>query len=673
MSSIILKTDVASRVHPLDPLNKAELESVIDTLRRDGVIDQRHLIAMVQVEEPSKAGLARFRLGENVDRAARVTVLDRSTGKVSEIIATIGAAGSAAGSATASAAGGAAGGVAGGVAGGGRVVSNKVIEGAKAPVLSVESEMAITAAKRDPRVIEALRSRGITDLDSVKMETWPIGAQIPKYLDDGRRIIWTPMWHQPTPEANFYAHPISGLHAIVDIDSGEVVAVENDQQIAVPQTPSPYRQSQTGANIELKRIEIRQPEGVSFSIDGYKVTWERWNFRIGFCQREGLVIHDVWFDDAGKLRKIAHRLSIAELVIPYGDPSQGAYRKNAFDTGEFGLGNFTNSLTLGCDCLGEIVYLDVAITTPDGTVREIKNAICTHEEDFGILWKHVDIDGNVEVRRGRRFVVSSIVTINNYEYGYFWYFYQDGSIEFEAKLTGIVLTLADDPGVDHSSATELEPGLWAPYHQHILCARLDLDIDGGGDEISGVRNSVIEVDSFAHEIGPKNVYGGAYETSEKVFQRESEARRVVDPFKSRFWKIVNPDRKNHMGKPVGYKLVSGHTTYPLAKPESTIGRRAGFMYHHLWVTANKADERYPAGDYPYQHPGGAGLPEWTRADREIENTDVVLWYVFGTNHIPRAEDWPVMPVERTGFHLKPVGFFARSPGIDVAPAPKACH
>ena len=91
----------------------------------------------------------------------------------------------------------------------------------------------------------------------------------------------------------------------------------------------------------------------------------------------------------------------------------------------------------------------------------------------------------------------------------------------------------------------------APYHQHILCARLDLDIDGGGDEIAGVRNSVIEVDSIAHEMGPKNVYGGAYETSEKVFRRESEARRVVDPFKSRFWKVINPKRKNHMGKPVG--------------------------------------------------------------------------------------------------------------------------
>jgi primary-amine oxidase len=141
----------------------------------------------------------------------------------------------------------------------------------------------------------------------------------------------------------------------------------------------------------------------------------------------------------------------------------------------------------------------------------------------------------------------------------------------------------------------------------------------------------------------------------------------------RFWKVINPHKKNHMGKAVGYKLVPGHTTFPLALPESVIGKRAGFMYKHLWVTPHQSNEKFPAGDYPYQHSGGAGLPEWTKADRVIENSDVVLWYVFGTNHIPRTEDWPVMPVERTGFQLKPTGFFRRSPGIDVAPSPKSCH
>ena len=624
--------------HPLDPLSAQELKDVVQHARNVWKLDHRHLFAMVQLHEPSKKIINNWKDSNAVERAAKITLWNSATSTVIEAIITVE----------------------------GKEISFTEIPGAKSPILSTESEKAIKAAKADKRIIAALKDRGVEDINQVHMETWPIGAQIPKELDDGRRLIWTPMWQRPTEFANLYAHPINGLHAIVDLDSGEVVSVENTEIIPIPQTPGPYRENQTGANVKLKDLAIVQSEGPSFSVEGWKVNWERWNLRVGFCQREGLVIHDVKFKDQDKERKIAHRLSIAELVIPYGDPSQGAYRKNAFDTGEFGLGNYTNSLTLGCDCLGEIVYLDAAITTPDGSIKEIPNAICMHEEDNGILWKHVDADGHTEVRRGRRFVVSSIVTVNNYEYGYFWYFYQDGSIEFEAKLTGIVLTVADAIGKDHPSATELEPGLWAPYHQHILCARLDLDIEGE-------KNSVFEVESFAHPQGEKNPYGGAYETKETLFSKEKESQRVIDPFSGRYWKIVNQQVKNHMDHPVGYKLIPGHTTFPLALPESTIGKKAGFMYKHLWVTKNNESEKYPAGDYPFQHPGGAGLPEWTKANRNIKNEDVVLWYVFGTNHIPRTEDWPVMPVERTGFHLKPSGFFARSPGIDVAPSKPSCH
>ena len=627
-----------TRIHPLDPLSAQELKDVVQHARNIWKLDHRHLFAMVQLHEPSKEIINNWKNSDQVERAAKITLWNSATSTVIEAVITVE----------------------------GKQISFTEIPGAKAPILSTESEKAIKAAKADKRIIAALKDRGIENLDQVHMETWPIGAQIPKDLDDGRRLIWTPMWQRPTEFANLYAHPINGLHAIVDLDSGEVVFVENTEIIPIPQTPGPYRENQTGANIKLKDLAIVQSEGPSFSVEGWKVNWERWNLRVGFCQREGLVIHDVKFKDQDKERKIAHRLSIAELVIPYGDPSQGAYRKNAFDTGEFGLGNYTNSLTLGCDCLGEIVYLDAAVTTPNGSIKEIPNAICMHEEDNGILWKHVDADGHTEVRRGRRFVVSSIVTVNNYEYGYFWYFYQDGTIEFEAKLTGIVLTVADAIGKDHPSATELEPGLWAPYHQHILCARLDLDIDGE-------KNSVLEIESFAHPQGEKNPYGGAYETRETLFTKEKESQRVIDPFSGRYWKIVNEQVKNHMDHPVGYKLIPGHTTFPLALPESTIGKKAAFMYKHLWVTKNNDSEKYPAGDYPFQHPGGAGLPEWTKANRNIENEDVVLWYVFGTNHIPRTEDWPVMPVERTGFHLKPSGFFARSPGIDVAPSKPSCH
>lgn len=625
--------------HPLDPLSAAELETVIAAAKSTWSLDHRHLFAMIQLEEPSKDYVLSWKPGQDLKRAARITVLDRSTAAVHEgVMQTDGVA-----------------------------RSWKLIEGAKSPVLSTESEAAMAAARKDPRVIEALAKRGITDTETqVHMETWPIGAQIPEYLNDGRRLIWTPMWFKPTPITNMYAHPINGVYAIVDLQTEEVVGVEDNDVTPIPMTNGDYRLEQTGGGVELKSLEIVQKDGASFDVNGWRIDWERWNLRVGWDQREGLVIHDVRFNDNGEERRIGYRMSIAELVIPYGDPSQGTYRKNAFDTGEYGLGNYTNSLTLGCDCLGEIYYLDVAIASPEGEVRTIKNAICMHEEDFGILWKHVDLDGHVEVRRSRRFVVSSIVTINNYEYGYYWYFYQDGVIEFEAKLTGILLTLSDAPGVPHPSATQLEEGLWAPYHQHTFCARLDLDIDG-------TDNTVVEVDSVAKPMGPENPHGGAYVTNNDVLKNETDSARLLDLGKSRYWKIQNPNKKNHVGNPVAYKILGNVNCLPLASPDSVIGKRAGFMYKHLWVTQNSADERYPAGDYPFQHDGGDGLPRWVQQNRSLENTDVVMWYVFGLNHIPRIEDWPVMPVERLGFMLKPVGFFRRSPGIDVAPNPAVCH
>ena len=176
--------------------------------------------------------------------------------------------------------------------------------------------------------------------------------------------------------------------------------------------------------------------------------------RVGFDQREGLVLHQIGYEDGGRVRPICYRASCAELVIPYGDPGSAGYRKNAFDTGEIGIGLATNSLELGCDCLGEIRYLDADLVDSRGEVVTIRNAICIHEEDAGLLWKHFDwAPETTEVRRSRRLVVSSIATIDNYEYGFYWYLYQDGTIEFEAKLTGIVLT----PGSRRASSRASAP------------------------------------------------------------------------------------------------------------------------------------------------------------------------------------------------------------------------
>jgi primary-amine oxidase len=289
-----------------------------------------------------------------------------------------------------------------------------------------------------------------------------------------------------------------------------------------------------------------------------------------------------------------------------------------------------------------------------------------HEEDGGLLWKHLDWDrGSAEVRRSRRLVVSSIVTVDNYEYGFYWSFSQDGSIEFEVKLTGIVLTTALEPGETPAHGTVVAPRLSALYHQHFFCARLDMDVDGQ-------RNTVSEVHTEAVPAGPQNPYGNAFVQVETPLRTELEAQQLIDPLSGRSWKISNPTATNGLGRPVAYRLAPGKNIVPFAQPGSAIVERATFMTKHLWVTPFDPAERYPAGDYPNQHAGGAGLPAWTRANRSIEDTDVVVWYVFGSHHVPRPEDWPVMPVVRTGFHLEPLGFFDRNPALDLPP-PAHCH
>ena len=285
-----------------------------------------------------------------------------------------------------------------------------------------------------------------------------------------------------------------------------------------------------------------------------------------------------------------------------------------------------------------------------------------------MLWRHIEWrDGSGEVRRSRRMVISSFSAIGNYDYGFFWYLYQDGTIAFEVKLTGVLSTGAVAPGVKPRARQLVAPGLNAMVHQHFFNMRLDLDIDG-------TDNAVEEVWTESDPPGPGNPYGNAFRPLRRRLETELGARRRTDPASARWWEIVNPSVRHRLGEPVGYRLLARRERVPFAQPDAPVSKRAGFITEHLWVTPYEPAERYAAGDYPNQHPGGAGLPEWTAADRPVADRDIVVWYTFGHHHVPRPEDWPVMPVATIGFQLKPVGFFTNNPALDVPPpSPHAGH
>jgi primary-amine oxidase len=624
-----------SSPHPLDPLCADEIaRAVAAALTAPGLSDRVHVVS-VELREPQKADYLAWRAGGPAPaREAFCVLLDNGRRRGVEVVVDL--------------------------ADGRVVTATDLAEGVQPAIHLDEFVAVVDAVRADPGYVAAVRARGVDPAD-VHVEPWSSGAFEPGPARLARAISWV---RRDDRGDNPYSRPLYGLVAVVDLNDMRVLRVDDH----APGTPPPdgeggdYRDGGGRPyRSDLRPVEITQPDGPSFTLDGRRLRWQKWDLHVGFHPREGLVLHDVGYTDAGERRSICHRASIAELVIPYGDPNPTTHFKNVFDTGEYGMGPLTNSLELGCDCLGEIAYLDGVTNGWDGEPRTITNAACIHEEDANLLWKHTDDhSGRVDRARSRRLVISSIATVGNYEYGFFWYLYQDASIEFEAKLTGIMHTAGWIADGRSPHSLPLGDGIVTSHHQHFFCARLDLDVDG-------TENVAFDVEAACDPWGPENQDGAAFRPLRLTYERESVARRDVSPDTARRFRVENRGRRNRIGDPVAYELVPGENVRPMQQPDSQVRARARFLDHHVWVTPYRPDERYPAGEYPNQSPGGDGLERWTAADRDLIDEDVVLWYVFGSHHFPRLEDWPVMPVVRCGFQLRPVGFFDRNPALDVPP------
>lgn len=623
--------------HPLNPLRAEEITEITRIIRGNGKLSPHFRFISFTLHEPPKEFVRSLKAGDVFPREAEVVLIDE--GRTYELLVDIA---------------------------GQCIVAFNEVPGVQASIPFEECIDCENCVKAYLPFQEALRKRGITDMDLVMVDAWPAGYYGPE--DNSSRRLSRPLVFVRLggPDDNGYAHPIEGLHIVVDLTHMEIVLFEDHGVVPIPQEAGNYTaEAVDQMRTDLKALEITQPDGPSFQVGGYHVRWQKWDFRLGFTHREGLVLYTVRYEDHGHLRSILYRASVAEMIVPYGDPSALHRRRNVMDMGEHGLGIQANSLTLGCDCLGEIRYFDAHLCDGRGDVVTKKNVICMHEEDYGVLWKHTDFrNEQEEVRRSRRLVVSFFTTVGVYDYGFFWYFYQDGTIQVEVKLTGIMSTRGMFPGEPEKPkyGTLVAPGLNAMIHQHFFNFRLDMEVDGS-------QNSVVEVHVEAEPEGPGNSHGNAFFARETLLKTEQEAQQDIDPLSGRYWKVINPNVFNRMGELVGYKLMPGENAVAFAHPGAYFLKRARFTTHNLWVTPYSPQERYPAGEYPNQHAGGAGLPEWTQQGRSIENSDIVLWYTLGVTHVPRLEDWPVMPVRYAGFMLQPTGFFDRNPALDVPPPP----
>jgi primary-amine oxidase len=623
--------------HPLDPLSAEEIRQAAAIVRRDRGVGDGWRFASIELKEPAKIDLPALESGRPARREALVVCWDRADGRAYRGTVSLTA---------------------------DEVTAWEHLPGQQPNMTVDEWHECDEMLRAHPAVTEALGRRGITDLSRVLADMWAYGAALVPDRYAGRRIGWCDLWHRGSERGNPYAHHVTGLHPVVDLNAMELLEIEDGYAGgADPEVMGEYLPDLLPMRLrEVAPLEISQPDGVGFRLDGNLLSWQKWQLRLGFNHRESLVLHQVAFQDGMRRRSVAHRLSFAEMVVPYRDASPDHYRRTAFDIGEWGLGFMTTSLTLGCDCLGEITYLDAVVHDSRGEPLTIPNAICIHEEDSGVLWKHVDERAGAEVRRARRLVISFHATVANYEYLVYWRFYQDGNIECEVRATGIMVTSRTAaPGSRPANGTLVDQGIYAPFHQHFIVARLDLDIDGSD-------NTVYASESRPALPSSDDPYALGLTVTSTPLRTETEGKQDYDWATQRGWKVVNDNVTNGLGTPVGYKLVPSAALPPLLDPASAAFQRAQAIGHTLWVTPYREDERWPCGDFPVQAARDTGLPAWTEADRPIENTDVVLWYVFGIHHITRPEDWPVMPADVVSFWLKPFGFFDRNPALDVPPS-----
>ncbi|SPO03152.1 probable peroxisomal amine oxidase (copper-containing) [Cephalotrichum gorgonifer] len=635
--------------HPFDPLTKAEIEAAIS------VVSKAHgnvVFNVVSLQEPRKAEMTRWLESPSTAPApARVAdvVVIAPGGKVYDGLVDLKE---------------------------GKITQWDLLDGLQ-PIITMEELQAVEhICRTDPKVIEQCKISGIAeeDMHKVYCDPWTIGYD--ERYGSKVRLQQGLMYYRPDVDDCQYQYPLD-FCPIFDANKKEIIAID------IPKVRRPLRleepvnytrpavEKQGGYRTDLKPIHITQPEGVSFKITGREIEWQNWKFHIGFNYREGIVLNNITYNDKGTVRPIFYRLSLVEMVVPYGHPEHPHQRKHAFDLGEYGAGYMTNSLTLGCDCKGSIHYMDAEFPTTAGTIRTIKNAICIHEEDSGLLFKHTDFrDESVTVTRARKLIIQQIFTAANYEYAVQWIFHQDGTIQPEIKLTGILNTYSMLEGEDIGGwGTQVYPGVHAHNHQHLFSLRIDANVDGP-------KNTVFMVDAVPSDApvgSPENFYGNAFYAKKTKFTTAKESMTDYNGATVRTWDISNENKLHpYSGKPASYKLISREVPGLLPKEGGLVWKRAGFARHAVHVTKYADDQLWPAGRHVPQTSGDspAGtILEWIGdGSQNIENEDVVLWHTFGVVHFPAPEDFPVMPVEPITLILKPRNFFTNNPVMDVPPS-----
>ena len=638
--------------HPLDPLSTNEISIASATLKADARASTNWLFPVLTLMEPPKSEVLAWQAGQPFRREAFAIVLDRRANKTYEAVVDLRSR---------------------------SVASFKHIPGVQPLITTVEDTEAMDLVRESPEWQAAIAKRGITNYAEVTVIGWAPGHHpIEGAAKDAR--LYRLLSYYKNGQTNAYGPPIEGIEAVVDLNKSQVIQVIDTGVIPVGKESTDFYDEKVRGSSRppLKPLIVSQPEGASFVVDGNEVRWDRWRFRFTFDVREGLVLHQARYDDHGRERSVLYRGSVSEMLVPYAETDKTWHWRSAFDAGEYGLGKLAAPLEPGRTCPSHATVLDVPIADDYGEGTVLPQRIDIYESEGGTLWSHWDYWALSDGRRSRELAIGFASTIGNYDYTFHWIFRQDGVIEFVTELTGIILTKGVaatrcqicqqtpnrkgmlEPRGDERYGSLVAPNTVGANHQHFVNIRLDLDVDGAA-------NSVKEINVEAARPGKANPHRNAFIARQKIFNREREAARDVNTASHRHWAIFNPAAPNALGHYPSYILEPATGAFPFLPADTVTRKFAGFADHHFFATRYKAEERYAAGDYPTHSPAPDNVALWSRDNESIRNQDVVIWHTLGLTHVPRPEDYPVMPAARKGFKLVPRGFFERNPALDAAP------
>jgi primary-amine oxidase len=625
--------------HPLDALTTSEYWTVHDVLEQSGHLTDKTLFSSVLLHEPNKNTVLSWKDGDSIPREADVILED--SGRTIEARVDIASA---------------------------KLEFWKEVKGVQAPITISELDTMSDVAKHDARVVAALKEHGITDLSSVRCEPIPLTFRV--FPEQANHRIG----YGDCTDSHSAYHPwgraVEGLYIVADLTAEKILDVINQPAGPMPKGDTDYEEGDATPRNGTKPLLVTQPEGPGYKIDKGEIIWQNWHFRFRLDPRVGPVLNLVHYQDGDRLRSILYEGSLSEMYVPYMDPDDGWNTRVFLDAGEFLLGGLIKPVGPD-DCPAHAQYFTGIVPSDKGAPVLKPQMACLFEHATDSpAWRHSE-DGLISGRPSRELVLRTSAVAGNYDYLMDWIFQQDGTIRVAVGATGIVETKAvketviahqmgDEPS-KLENGTLVAPNLLAVNHDHYFSYRLDLDVDGP-------KNSFM-----IDRLVPEKISGKArkeiWASQSSMAHTEKDAILDVDLRHPGMWHFINPNQHGTVGYSTGYEIMPGATAVSNVSSEDPAQKMGAFSEHQMWVTPYRPDELYAAGTYVTTNNEPEGLATWTKANRSIENTDIVGWYTLGFHHVVRLEDWPIMPTLWHEFLIRPANFFDQNPTLTLPHQP----